>query len=246
MIKVNRYKGMIYLGEMNLVMVLSEILVWAVIAFLAYRIYKKQTERPKRWKLVFILFIGLFSFSINWNFDSRLIRMPVLPLGVWILLLIFRRKKERWPLYRPYAWLGFLANFILLLSHLLSIPLYQSIYPQTKLSIYIADLNNPRLILLHPSAKKGTIDQDRLQKQLSSIKQGEFYNDEWYSETYMGNDSNQIKERFPYQLIGSTPKFGSGITEVIYVEKDGKGILISTPDKQFYFHSNESMLKGSE
>jgi hypothetical protein len=43
-------------------------------------------------------------------------------------------------------------------------------------------------------------------------------------------------------LIGTTPKKGSGIKAIIYVERDGKGLLISCPSKQYYFRAKEPFL----
>ena len=237
------YKGMIFLGELNIIEVITGILVWAIIGYLAYRIYKKQSARPKMWKLIFAIFLGLFSFSINWNMSEHFIKIPILPLGVWILYLIMRGKKERWPFYRPYAWLGFAANFLFLVSALLLNPLHQLIYPQSKLSTYMANMEKASLIQIHSATKNGTFDKDGLQKKLGTMTLGDFYNDEWYRQMYMSDEGSKREERFPYQLVGVAPKFGSGIDEVIYVENDGKGILIETPTRQLYFRSNESFVK---
>lgn len=70
---------------------------------------------------------------------------------------------------------------------------------------------------------------------------------QWYYEKEF-KDEQSIKrnERFPYQLAGTSPKWGSDLRPIIYIEADGKGLLISAPQKQLYFRSKESLLKGEE
>jgi hypothetical protein len=73
-----------------------------------------------------------------------------------------------------------------------------------------------------------------------------FYALIWYEETYMNAESTKTKERFPYQLIGTSPEWGSGFLTIIYLEEDGKGILLSTSNKQLYFRSEDSIIEGGE
>ena len=79
--------------NMNVVAIITSILAWGFIIFLAYRVYKKQTGRPKVWRILIVLFIGLFSFSINWNMFETILRLPILPLGVWILYFILEKRR---------------------------------------------------------------------------------------------------------------------------------------------------------
>ena len=58
------------------------------------------------------------------------------------------------------------------------------------------------------------------------------------------NRTSKRKERFPYLLTGVKPKWGSGIPTLIYLEEDGKGILITTPKKQLYFRSQQALVEG--
>jgi hypothetical protein len=72
-------------------------------------------------------------------------------------------------------------------------------------------------------------------------------NEQWYEETYMKGESSKREERFPFLLIDYHPKWGSDIHSMIYIEADGKGILISASDKQLYFRSETSILReGNE
>ena len=108
--------------NINIVFLVTGILAWSSIIFLAYRVYKKQSVRPKVWKILLVMFVGLFSFSINWNMFDTMVKFPILPLGVWILYFILKGREERWQTYRSFAWLGFWANFIFLASTLIAIP----------------------------------------------------------------------------------------------------------------------------
>jgi hypothetical protein len=231
----------------NVIAILTGILAWGVIGFSAYQIYKKQTVKPKVWKILIVLFVGLFSFSINWIKFETIFKLPILPLGVWIMYFVLKGKEGRWQTYRSFAWLGFLANFIFLLSTLVSIPVHHGIYPKNEPSTYISNVENASIIPIHPSAKEQSLNKDSLMKQLQTLKQETIYSDQWYTETYMNADSTSRNERFPYQLNDTSAKWGSGLTTIIYMEYDGKGILLSTPKKQLYFRSEDSMLiEGSE
>ncbi|CAM5222531.1 hypothetical protein UACE39S_02712 [Ureibacillus acetophenoni] len=72
-------------------------------------------------------------------------------------------------------------------------------------------------------------------EQLTNAKEERVYSDPWYMETYMNADSTTKDERFPYQLIQAHSKMGSGIHSIIFIENDGKGILITTSDQQSLF-----------
>ena len=80
----------------NAVAIITGLLAWSSIVFLAYRVYKKQTVKPKVWKILIVMAVGIFSFSINWNLFNTMLKFPILPLGVWILYFIFKGKDERW------------------------------------------------------------------------------------------------------------------------------------------------------
>jgi hypothetical protein len=230
----------------NIVTILIGILAWSVFGYLTYRIYQKQMGKPKVWKILIVLFIGLFSFSFNWSMFDTMIKIPILPLGVWVLYFAFKGKGERWQTYRSFAWLGFLANFIFLLSTLAVIPVHHAIYHENELSTYITTVENASIIPIHPSAKDFTLNKEKLLEQLHKMKQETIYSNQWYEETFMNAESNNKMERFPFQLIGTSPKWGSGFQTIIYLEEDGKGILLSTQNKQLYFRSENSLIKEGE
>jgi len=229
----------------NVIDILTQTLAWVIIALLAYRIYKKQIVKPKVWKVIIVLFLGLFTFSFNWELFNTLVKFPILPLGIWILYLFFRGKKEAWQTYRSFAWLGFLANFIFLTSALITIPVDHVIYPKNKLSTYITNVENAYIIPTHPSAKEASLIKDNL-LHVHKTRQETIYSVKWYQDTYMNRESNQVKERFPYQLIGTLSKWGSNLPAIIYIEEDGKGILVTTSNKQLYFRSDDYLIEGGD
>ena len=230
----------------NLIEIVTVILGWLIIAFFAYRIYQKQIVKPKVWKIPLLILVGLISFSIDLGMFDIILKLPILPLGVWILYFVFKGKDERWQTCRSFAWLGFGANFIFIASTLITIPIHHVIYPKDELSVYISNIENASIINTHPSAKDRSLNKDSLQNQLDTMRQEVIYSQQWYRETYIDIESNKRNERFPYQVIGTSSKWGSGLQTLIYIEDDGKGILLSTPKKQLYFRSRDSLIEGGE
>ncbi|MFE1245029.1 hypothetical protein ACFW35_12930 [Fictibacillus sp. NPDC058756] len=221
---------------------LMDILAFIVIGVLAYRIYKKQKEKPKKEKAFIVIIVGLFSFSITMPGFDAFVKIPILPLGVWILYFIYRNKVEKWVKYRRFAWLGFIANFIFLAATFMSIPIQNTLYPENEITTYIANKENIQLIKLHPSARDAEIKKEVLNKQLSNMNRKTIDSDEWYQQIEIIDVPNERVERFPYQLAGTKPKWGSALNNTVYIEKDGKGLLITTPEKQIYYRSEETLL----
>lgn len=228
--------------SINIITTLTVTLAWLMIGVFTYRIYKKQPVKPKVWKVAIVVVIGISSFSFNWNLENGLARLPILPLGVWILYGFLRRKEGRWKSYRAFAWLGFWANFLFLAASLLAIPIHQVVYPPNEPSTYLAGIENASIIYTHPSA----IDRSLSKGKLPLLTQENIYSDQWYMDTYMNTEATEKKERFPYQLVGTTAKWGSGLDTLVFIEDDGMGILIATPKKQLYFRSTDSLLGGGE
>ncbi|WP_423801265.1 hypothetical protein [Neobacillus sp. SAB-20_R2A] len=231
------------MGNVNLIAVLLGILGWGMTGYFAYRIYKKKTVKISIWKVIVILFVGVFSFSFNWRMSETTIKLAILPLGVWFLFWL-RGRTEQWQIYRHFAWLGFFANYIFLATTLAYIPLYHFIYPENQVDVYISNIERASIISTFPTAQNLTLDKKSLQEQLPKMMEESIHSMEWFHESE--EETDKKSERFPYQLIGSTPKFGSGLNVIVYVENEGKGLLISTPEKQHYFRSDESILKGGQ
>lgn len=238
--------GISFEYSFNLIEAITVSLAWLTIGFIVYRLYKNQLIKPKIWKVFVSFFVGLFSFSLNLPLFETVIKVSILPLGVWILYGILKGKERSWDRYRSFAWFGFFANFIFLAAALIAIPAQQLIYPQNELSTYISNIDHSSIMTIHSSAEERSLDKNRLLKQLPSMRREPNQGVQWYADQDYSGEGPVRNERFPYQLMGAASKWGSGQETVIYIEEDGKGMLITTPKKQLYFRSDESVLKGGE
>lgn len=227
----------------NLITFILNLIAWVSIGLISFRIYQKKKIKLKAWKVIVVLYIGLFSFNINWPMFDTVVKIPLLPLGVWILYFILKRKEGRWETYRSHAWLGFGANVIFIATTLLAVPLQHAFYPEKEATTYLSSIENVSLLPIHPSATEQKINKVALENQLPNMTVEMVYSQDWYEETYMEMESNERDERFPYQLTGVNAKWGSGKSPVIYIESDGKGLLIKTKEKEFYFRSADSFLE---
>ncbi|MFZ7947002.1 hypothetical protein [Neobacillus sp. 19] len=222
-------------------------IAWCAIGMLAYRFYKKQPEKPKIWKVIICMLVGLFSFSFNWRVFDTPVKFAILPLGVWIMFFLLKGKEGRWERYRKFARLGFLANYIFLAGILLALPFQHIIYPENKLSTYIGDFENARIINTHPSALDRSVDREVLREQVHSFAAKIVQGQQWYyDDDEAREDSTNRNERFPYMVAGTSAKWGSGLETMIYLETDGKGMLVTTAKRQLYFRSKVSLLKGDK
>ncbi|WP_070119703.1 hypothetical protein [Bacillus marinisedimentorum] len=227
--------------EGSIVASILQLAAWGILGFTIYSIYRKQEEKPKMWKAALIALIGIFSFSITLPWHGQFIKVPVLPLGAWFVFLYFNRRGEGWQRFRRFAWSGFFANFLFLTAALAAPPIENLVYPEDAASTYIADADHASVTLLYPAADSAIVNEEALLGQVKEMKRETVRPIEWHEESW-----NRQNERFPYQLTGTSPKWGSGIPLVIYVEKDGKGLLVETPENQFYFRSPDSFLEGGE
>ncbi|MEN2766955.1 hypothetical protein [Ornithinibacillus xuwenensis] len=228
----------------NLIEVLGFFFAIVVIFYFATRINRGLSVKPKAWKIFVVIVVGIFSFSITLTFNM-LIKIPLLPLGVWLLYFVLRSDENRWRTYRKFAWLGFWSNFLFLLISLVTIPIFNFVYPKDDLTTYLANIENTSIHAIHPSGESLSLDRESLQKQIPSMTKEEINSDQWYNDTYL-SESSPKEERFPYQLIGALPKWGSSLNVMILIEDDGKGILITTTKEQQYFRSDKSLLEGGE
>ncbi|MCK0473725.1 hypothetical protein [Halalkalibacter sp. APA_J-10(15)] len=230
--------------EMNMIGVASTILAWVILAVLIRGTYNTQNsdERPKLWKIIIAVLIGLFSFSINLTLFSELFSIAILPLGVLILYGVLQGKK-RWEAYRKYAWIGFFGNYIFLGTAILAILLTGVLYPIDDVKTYLADLSEAELLSIHPSGQEVGMNVTQLEESLFSFEREHLDAVQWYedireqkrpSEEYINPES--VQEKFPYLLTGVGAQAGKEVR--IYVESDGKGLLITTKDHQYYFRSD--------
>ncbi|MGE7766285.1 hypothetical protein [Peribacillus sp. NPDC096540] len=217
---------------------------YVLIGIIFYIVYKKQEDAPKVWKALFVLLMGIFSFSLTFNLSDKVIGVPILPLGVALLSWFLRRNgnEERWQRFRRFAWLGFFSNFIFLATSFLNTPLEALMFPKNEPSTYIMDVEKASLMATHPNTKEVTLNKEGLQRQMNKMKQKKIESESWY---YGIKEESGYKEIFPYILTGTVPKKGRGLETLIFIEEDGKGLLI-TPNKgrQSYYRLDESILTG--
>lgn len=230
-------------APVNVIEVIISFLSWGLIVYFIYRYYQNQEVKPKVWKACVATLVGLFAFTFNFTAFNADLKIPILPLGVWILLWYASSKKGAWDKYRRYAWLGFYANFIFIGATLLTIFVHNVVYPKDALSTYIAEYEEGAIFNLHPSAEEVTFDKVSFQQQFSNFQEERVNSVEWYNDMFEIEPQDRV-EQFPYKLGGTVSKWGSGMPTLIYVEKDGKGILIDSSERQRYFRSDVSILKG--
>ncbi|MGE7183507.1 hypothetical protein ACQKKK_05765 [Peribacillus sp. NPDC006672] len=207
-------------------------------------IYKKQESPPKAWKALVVFVLGMITYSFTFNLSDEVVSVPVVPIGVALLSWLLRRKgnEGRWQRFRRFAWLGFLSNFIFLGASLLAIPLDEMMYPNADISTYMMDVKSASLMATHPNSIEVTLNKEELESQMNKMKQKKIESESWY---YGINEDSGYKEMFPYILKGTVPKKGRGFETLIFIEEDGKGLLI-TPNKghQVYYRLEESILTG--
>ncbi|WP_404461184.1 hypothetical protein [Sutcliffiella horikoshii] len=181
---------------------------------LVVRIYVRQDaeERPKLWKILIAVLLGLFSFTFTFIFFNEPLSIAILPLGVWILYGILKRK-GRWEAYRKYAWTGFGGNFIFLSTAILAIGLAAVFYPTDEVRTYLTDVSNVELLVTHPSGGEVKINEEKLDASLSTFQYERSNVIQWFEdirEQIWPEEEREepvdIQEKFPYLLTGENQK----------------------------------------
>ena len=225
---------------MNLVELVVYSFCWLIILVIAFKLYKKQEIKPIIWKAVIVYIVGKFSFTFNYPIEQQAINIALIPLGVIAIYLLFS-KRPNFNTYLNFAWFGFFSNYVFLIGTLLIIPLYPFVYDKNDIHTYMSRLENIEILSIHPSANDNVMVRASIYEQVEAAKKQTLMNMDWYYES-VGDDRVEV-ERFPYILANVTPKWGSNATATIYVEKDGKGLLIAAPTKHLYYRLDESILQ---
>src|SRR5574342_804719 len=136
---------------MNAIAIIMNVVTWLALFIMIGRVYKKQEMKPKIWKVLIVVLVGLFSFSINIPVMEQQVKLAILPLGVWIIYWIYSRRNEgqSWKRYRQYAWIGFIANYFFLVMSLLIIFIHGWKYPKHEISTYISNFQDSSIIKTH-------------------------------------------------------------------------------------------------
>jgi len=182
-------RGMIFLENNNVVEVSLTIFAWCVIAWIAYRLYNRQSDKPEIWKVLVVMLVGLFSFSFNTEMFGTVIKISILPLGVWGLYAYFRKKNEEWQTYHTFAWFGFAANFIFLIFSLLAVPIFQVIYPENEPSTYLSNIDDASIIPIHPGVKHEEMDKVNALETILGFSEEPIHSTDWYYGANLEYDS---------------------------------------------------------
>lgn len=213
---------------------------WSVILFFVFRQFGRLEHKPAIWKVFFVTIAGLFSFSIDFAMFGMMVKLSLLPIGVWIVYAFL--KNRSWGTYRIFAWIGFGANFLFLVTTLLSGFLHNTVYPKDEVATYVADVSQADIVRIHPSAAFAAFDKEVFE---TSLQHG--FNDtilglDWHYESKVEGQSMYQKERFPYALTGVKARWGSGLVSSLYIQSDGKGLLVTNNAGHYYYRSERPLL----
>lgn len=222
----------------NVVEALCGLASWLLLIGIVIYYYRKDKapERPILWKALVIAGICLFSFTLNIPIGEYIGKLALLPLGVWVVYGVTKHKS--WSRYRKYAWIGFWCNYVFLATGLAGHYVYEGVYPKDSIATYFANVTDARLAAIHPSAPEASLDAARLEQGLKTLKlEPEYDSISW---GYEANDTE--KERFPYVLLGTESGWGSAINPEVYVQWDGKGLLVVWNNRYLYYSAPASLL----
>lgn len=225
---------------MNLVEVVVYSFCWLIIFVIGFILYKKQEIKPIIWKAFIIYLVGKIAFTLNYPLEQQTINFALIPLGVIAICLLFS-KRPKFNTYLTFAWFGFFSNYVFLIGTLLINPLYSFLYDKSDIQTYMSRLENLEILSIHPSANDNVVVRSSILEQVETAKKQPFGNMDWYYES-IGDERVEV-ERFPYILANVEPKWGSQAYATIYVEKDGKGLLIAAPTKHLYYRLDASILQ---
>ncbi|MGP4040531.1 hypothetical protein ACTWP4_11660 [Gracilibacillus sp. D59] len=224
--------------NIDIVELLASIPIWLVIVLGAIYFYRKKDEKMAIWKVAILIFVGMFTFDIHWNMENEW-KIPILPLGVWIIYFFMRKDAERWQRARTYAWWGFLSSYLLIFSGLIAILLQSIIYPEDEVETFLANVENVEVITIHPSGENISLDPETFSEALKTATREDLDLGQWRDEDIQVEQEHA--EEFPYMLEGIKSKWGSGYITTIFLDRDGHGLIVSTPEQQYYFETERRL-----
>lgn len=220
----------------SLVHIALNILGLGICLLILARKYKRQQQKPVWWKGLLVAVLGLIAFKFDMAFYERTIGIPLLPLGVWIAY--FFLKHTSWSLYQGYAWRGFVINYVFLALTLISFPIHDGLYPKDQAGTYLADISHMEAVIIHPSADDVVVDATLFLSQVDLLTPTPIQSQQWHFDSRHNESAPYYgREKFPYQLLGVKPSWGSGLQTAVYLEYDLQGVLITTQERQVYFRS---------
>lgn len=224
----------------NILAALFTLIVWVLIIYLILRIYKKEQQKVQIWKIIIVYYVGAFTLSLPLHLFGASIQLAILPLGAWLAYGILKNRGS-WQKYRKYVWLGFVSTYFYVIAFFIEHPLHMLLYKQHELTTYVSDVSEAHIYVTHPFGNEEVALIQSADEVLQSFAEENIYSDAWYEEMYL-NGNEQRKERFPYVLYQTKSKWGSGYKPIVYIEQDGKGILVTLQNEQYYFRLQQSIL----
>ncbi len=156
-------------------------IAWGILIIGAVFFIRRQKNPAPFWKAFFVIIVGVFTISYTFEPKGIMVRIPILPLGVWILYFILRRENGRWERYRRFAWFGFAGNILLAIMSLAAIPLSSIVYPPDSPTTYLSNPQEVSILKSHPAGSEVSLDHKKLVEQLEGMKQAQPDGESWYT-----------------------------------------------------------------
>ncbi|WP_413374951.1 hypothetical protein [Alkalihalobacillus sp. 1P02AB] len=218
---------------------------WSLFLIVLVSIYRRDEAVHSLWRVLLVGYIGLFSYDFSFQINEIQYTAPILPLGVFILVLFLRKRENGWAKYKKYAWIGFAFNFLFFMTDIVERPLHNSLYDIYDLETLITNVDDVTVFTIHPSGEKVHFDPESFYYDSFIIET--FNSITWYDQIQMNNDKPieliDRVEKFPYMMVGVESKKGSGFTPIVYIEEDSLGLLIQVGEEHLYFRTNDVFLE---
>lgn len=229
----------------GLIETLSSLLAFALFIGFFIILYRKNKDNVSWWKALIVTFVGMLTVDFPLFIFNQEMAFPLIPLGVGIICLLAPRRDQAWLRYRPFAWTGFFSGFLFVGFSLIGTVVQYFVYPVDEISTYITNPTDIELTVTHfqgDEVELNLSEADLDGYERYSIGEAEFFDQIMTG----GRQQGEHQEDFPYVLQGAQSKWGSGLNPLIFVEKDGYGLLVDLGDEQFYFSGSESLFNGGE
>ncbi|MFS0785423.1 hypothetical protein ABC345_03450 [Shouchella sp. 1P09AA] len=235
----------VHIPTSGLIETVSSLFAFALFIGFFIFLYRRNTDNVSWWKALVVTFFGMLTVDFPLFIFNQEMAFPLIPLGVGIICLLAPRGNQGWLRYRPFAWTGFFSGFLFVGFSLIGAVVQYLVYPVDEISTYITNPTDIELTVTHFQGDEVELNlsEAHLERyEIKSIGEAEFF------EQIMsgGRQQGEHQEDFPYVLQGAQSKWGSGYHPLIFVEKDGQGILVDLGEEQLYFSGSEPLFNGGE